>query len=387
MSVHLIVPGILVAVLLYIMLEGYTGFLSMRRLADTSEVIAGEMPSVSIIIPAMNEEENIAEALGSVLALDYPKLEIVVINDRSTDSTGTIIDQLAGNDLRVKVVHVEELPSGWLGKNHALWLGARRSAGDLLLFTDGDVVMEKTTLRRAVNYLSANSLDHLAMFFDPLVPGGMLNMLIIDFGLSFLSFMKPWKASDPQSRFYVGIGAFNLVRKKAYESIGTHRALSLHPVDDVELGRQIKKNGFRQDCLIGSGFISVKWYSSVMEMVRGLEKNIFPFCNFSIFRVVLLSLFLFFMRIWPMAAIFVYSGAVQLVYGLMILLVVLMVLISIRQNKGVPLRSVLFSPLSPFLTLYIVWRATLLTLVRGGIVWRTTFYPLDELKRAFRQYK
>src|SRR3954451_9899572 len=112
--------------------------------------IDGPLPRVSILIPARNEERNLEEALRSVLALDYDNLEIDVVDDRSTDRTGEILDRMAAAAPRLRGVHVRELPAGWLGKNHALWLGAGKASGDFLLFTDADVVLEPSALRRAV---------------------------------------------------------------------------------------------------------------------------------------------------------------------------------------------------------------------------------------------
>ncbi|PYQ54946.1 MAG: hypothetical protein DMF53_28775 [Acidobacteria bacterium] len=133
---------------------------SIRALRDLPP-LAGPLPRVSIIIPARNEERNLEEALRSILALDYDNLEIDVVDDRSTDRTGEILDRMATADPRLRIVHVRELPPGWLGKNHALWLGAEKATGEFLLFTDADVVMAPSILRRAVGALVADRLDHL----------------------------------------------------------------------------------------------------------------------------------------------------------------------------------------------------------------------------------
>ena len=120
---------------------------------------------VSVIVAARNEEEHVEAAVGSLLALEYPDYEVIAVNDRSTDRTGEILDRLAGRDpSRLRVLHVSELPPGWLGKPHAMGLAAQQATGDWLLFTDADVSFRPDALRRAVVCAEANRADHLVLF-------------------------------------------------------------------------------------------------------------------------------------------------------------------------------------------------------------------------------
>src|SRR3954468_271576 len=155
----------------------YRGVRSIRALRDLPP-LAGPLPRVSIVIPARNEERNLEEALRSILALDYDNLEIDVVDDRSTDRTGEILDRMALADPRLRIVHVRDLPPGWLGKNHALWLGAEKATGDYLLFTDADVVMEPSTLRRAAGLMAADGLDHLMASPEIERPSALFEMFI-----------------------------------------------------------------------------------------------------------------------------------------------------------------------------------------------------------------
>jgi glycosyltransferase involved in cell wall biosynthesis len=368
---------------LWCALTALLGIRKLHQLRDLPPDLPAQLPLVSIIIPALNEEEGLEPALRSILALDYPALEIIAVDDRSTDSTPAILDRLGGEFPQLKVIHIHALPPGWLGKNHALWLGAGRAKGELLLFTDADVRMAPSALARAVGYFTAQRLDHLAVFFDAVVPGGLLNMLIVDFAGAFLLAMRPWEARDPDKASHIGVGGFNLLRSDCYQRIGTHQALALCPVDDVMLGWLVKKRGGRQDCLLGSGLIAVPWYNSVGGMITGLEKNVFAFCDYSLLKVAGGSLLIVLGRIWPLAALLFTTGPTRLVNLALVTCQIGLVLAAIRDSS-VAARHLLWFPLSPFPGLYLIWRATFLTLWRRGIRWRTTFYPLPELEAFHR---
>lgn len=380
--IFLLIIG-LASLLIYLFLavEALLGVRQIGQLQNIVPTPGEEYPSVSIIIPALNEAATIQPALTSLLALDYPKLEIIAINDRSTDETGLILDQMAEANTKLTVYHLKELPLGWLGKNHALWYGATRAKGKLLLFTDADVVMTEKSLRQAVSFMITKHLDHLAIFFDSIVPGGLLNMQIIDFACAFLTIMKPWKARQQDCPYHIGVGAFNLVRAETYHQCGTHQAIALNPVDDVELGRLVKKYGGHQDCLFGYNSISVKWYGSIPEMVQGLEKNILPFCGYSLAKIIAASAVLIILRIWPMLALFLVHDIILLTLNALLIAMQAGLAITAAINSSIPVRHVIWLPISPFIGLYILWNSTIKTIFRRGIIWRGTFYSLDELQK------
>lgn len=339
----------------------------------------GPLPRVSIVIPARNEERNLEEALRSILALDYDDLEIDVVDDRSTDRTGEILDRMAAADPRLRVVHVRELPPGWLGKNHALWLGAEKATGEFLLFTDADVVMDPTTLRRAVGAMTADGIDHLTASPSIERTSVLFEMFIGAFALFFALFTKPWKVKDPKSSAHVGIGAFNLVRASAYHAAGGHRAIAMRPDDDLKLGKLLKRNGCRQEFVFGQGMLRVEWYASVRELIRGLMKNAFAGVDYRIWPVVYATLFQLGFLVWPFLALLLTAGITRWLNLASVLVLVSLCWINaplagVRRWHGVGF------PLATLLFLYIVWRATILTLWNDGIDWRGTHYSLAELK-------
>jgi cellulose synthase/poly-beta-1,6-N-acetylglucosamine synthase-like glycosyltransferase len=353
----------------------------LRRIASLGALPApaAGLPSLSIVIAARDEERNIEEALESLLALDYPDFEIVLVNDRSTDRTGTIAARLAARDPRLRLLHVTALPDGWLGKNHALWLGTAAATGTVILFTDADVVMEPTTLRRAVGYLEAEKVDHLVVGPDLHMPGVLLTAFALTGTLLFTLGTRPWRARSPRSHFHIGIGAFNLIRASAYARIGTHAAIALRPDDDLKLGRLVKKHGFRQDFVAGRGFVGVEWYASMGETVRGLTKNSFAALEYSLVRVVAGTAAQLLTLVWPVAALFLVSGAARWMYAAVVALTLLMHGAALRLQRGTVAHALLY-PVIALILFHIVWRSTILTLWRGGIEWRGTRYPLAALR-------
>jgi glycosyltransferase involved in cell wall biosynthesis len=325
---------------------------------------------------------TIAPALLSVLAQRYPGLEVLVVNDRSTDRTGEILDLLAaGRGAEgLRVVHLSELPGGWLGKNHALDYGAREAAGEWILFTDADVVMEPTVIARAMAYALAERLDHLTIAPKLVMGSAVLDAFAGTFAVFFARYAKPWKARDAGSRRHVGIGAFNLVRASAYRSVGGHRPLAMRPDDDLKLGKLLKSGGFRQDLMIGGDMVSVEWYGSLPEAVRGLEKNTFAGLNYSVAAVVGACLGSLALDVWPFAALLLTAGATRWLNALAAALAVASYIGSTRASGSRMLYALAY-PFATLLLLFIVIRSTILALRNGGIRWRDTLYPLEELRK------
>ena len=362
-----------------ITVELVRGGRKLAFLRDVAPLPDGEMPSVTIIVPARNEERGIEHALRSVLAQQGPRIEIIVVEDRSEDSTGAILARMAAEDPRLKVVRVTELPKGWLGKNHALWLGAQAASGELLLFTDADIVMAPDTVRRAAAHLVRGGFAHVTMGPHVDMPGALLQAFGVLFGLCFTLFTRPWKARDPRSPRHVGVGAFNLVRSDEYRRIGTHQAIAMRPDDDMKLGKLVKKHGLTQDFVIGADAIRVEWYHSVREAVLGLRKNGFAGIDYRLSLVLLATVSQLLFFVWPFIAVFVTGGATRILYALA-LAFIFFLFAGMARGQKVPLVHGLLVPVASLLFIYVVWNATLYALVHRGIEWRGTHYPLDELK-------
>jgi glycosyltransferase involved in cell wall biosynthesis len=371
-----------VSTLLFVLVtavEFAIGNRSLSRLGSIAPFQGREPPKVSVIVAARNEARKIEAALRSILAQDYPNLEFIVVDDRSTDETGTILERLANKDPRIYVVRIMELPKGWLGKNHAQHFGAERATGELILFTDADVVMERSVISRAIAYLQHEELDHLAITPHLQMPGLLLGMFGGAFALFFGLYAKPWKARDPKSPRHIGIGAFNLVRAEAYRAIGGHQAIAMRPDDDMKLGKLLKKHGFHQDLVLSEGLITVEWYSSLGELIHGLEKNAFAGLEYSLAVVVASSIGQLVIFIWPLLAVVLTHGAIWWLNVAIVASLAILYMDNAHCHGAKRWHCVGF-PVTAILFQYIIWRATLKTLVNDGIDWRGTHYSLPELK-------
>ncbi len=360
-------------------IELVVGNRSIPFLKNVSPSGGVPVPRVSVVIPARDEERKIRNALQSILAQDYQDLEIIVIDDRSTDKTGGIVAQTAQGDPRVKVLQIEELPKGWLGKNYALYTGTRQASGEFFLFTDADVVMEPSTVSRAVRHMVERKLDHIAIVPEVRMPGIFLEMFAGAFAIFLGLYCRPWRARKPTSKKYVGIGAFNLVRAHVYRAIGTHQAIAMRPDDDLKLGKLIKTRGYTQELLFGKEMVHVEWYSSLRELIDGLMKNGFAGADYSIATVVAGSLAQLTFNVWPFLAVFLTHGFTQII-NTIIVAGILLIFWDTARFHGFRRWSGIGFPLATVLFIYIMWRAMLTTLWNKGIRWRGTHYPLRELK-------
>jgi hypothetical protein len=357
------------------------GYRAISRLGDQPPAVgsAGSPPSVAVIIAARDEAAHIEEALSSVLAQAYPRYEVVVVDDRSTDETGAILDRIAEREPRLRVVHLDTLPDGWLGKTHALDRGAAATDAEWILFTDADVRFAPTALGRAIGLVTARGIDHLVVGPELHLRTLPLALVVNYFMLGFMLWLRPWKATDPSSERHIGIGAFNLVRASTYRAMGGHRPIALRPDDDVKLGKLAKRHGARQQLASGEAMIWLEWYGSLGEMARGLRKNSFAGLEYSIaafLGVVALTLVV---NVWPFVAIVVTHGATRALNATTALLLVALSAYSAWQHRSRPWLAV-FYPIAALIFLWIVTDATVRTLATGGIEWRGTRYDLDELR-------
>ena len=362
-------------------------------------------PRISIIVPARNEAEDIRETLTHLLALDYSNYEIIAVNDRSTDRTGQIMDEVAANDLaasgllrdagvtahaladrsvrptRLKVIHISELPSGWMGKTHAMWTAGLQATGEWVLFTDADVIFKPDSLRRAVAYVEAERADHVVLFPRMIMKGAGERMMIAFFQVLFVFGHRPWKGADPKARDHMGVGAFNMVRWSVYERVGTYRALRMEVVDDMKLGKVVKNAGFVQRNVYGEDLISLRWAKGAFGMVNNLTKNFFAVLSFQWWRTVATIVGLGFLNLGPFLGVWLAHGWARLPY-LIALASLFAIYCGMSFRSPIPPYYFFLHPISTSLFMYILLRSMVLTLWNDGIEWRGTKYGLEELRKG-----
>jgi cellulose synthase/poly-beta-1,6-N-acetylglucosamine synthase-like glycosyltransferase len=339
-------------------------------------------PKVAIIVPARNEEAAIEEALKRLLTLDYDNYQVVVVDDRSTDRTGEIMDTLAATSAgRLKVVHVKELPPGWLGKPHAMWNAARETNADWLLFTDADILFRPDTLRRAVAYAEAEHADHLVVLPQVIMHRFTEKMMIAFFQLLFVFGHRPWKVSDPKTKDHMGVGAFNMVRRSTYEAVGTFQRLRMEVVDDMKLGKVVKEGGYSQRVVFGDDMVRVRWAHGARGVIDNLTKNFFAVMSFQTWRALLACAGMAILNYLPFIGVLIAPGWARLPYA--VALASMFFLYSgIWKQGDIHPWFFFLHPVSTTLFIYTMLRSTFVTLSQGGVIWRGTLYPLEELRKG-----
>ena len=353
----------------------------LPSIGNTAPLEDAACPSVSIVFAARDEEEKLPGALEKFLALDYPRYEVVAVNDRSQDRTQEILESAAKKDARLKVVHVTSLPAGWLGKPHALQQAYEHTSGEWIVFTDADVHFSPDLLRRAVALAEQRIWDHMPLLGSVEMHSLGERIALTFFAMGVMIGVRPWRASDPGSSGYAGIGAFQMIRRSAYEAIGGHRPLAMEVVDDMKLGKLVKAAGIRSGVAKAWKELRVRWHAGVANLVRGMTKNFFAVVGFNVWNaafqigmVLLLCVFpwvaLPFLRGWALLFDSIAVGMAIATHG------------GVSLEAGVSPVYAITEPIGALIFSWMLARSTIVTLWSGGITWRGTFYPLEELRRG-----
>ncbi len=361
---------------------------------------------ISVVFAARNEATGVGAAVRSLLSQDYPDFEVIAVNDRSTDGTLSILQSFSG-DSRLKILDVRELPPAWLGKTHALYQGYLASTGEYLLFTDADVLFEPGTLSAAASVFchsrprsmsgvnssgnlfqngspikpfgDDNGCDHLVLFPKLLTESFIEKAFTQVFGLALFRRFRPWEASNPDSSAHMGLGAFNLIRRSAYEIIGTHQKLALEVVDDITLGRLVKENKLRQRVMSGVDLISVRWVGNAGGVVRSLEKNGFAGMGYNVSTLIAATFAILIVDVLPFLLLF-FTGGAAFYFNLGTLVCLILISRAACRKMSGDWRLFWTHPSASLLLLFVLWRSAFLILRAGGVRWRDTFYPLQQLR-------
>ena len=383
--------------------------LPMAEVADEAGAGDGAGPQLTVIVPACNEEDGIEATLRGLLASRGLRLQIVAVNDRSTDATGARMEAVAAEWARLlagqacgqaaarhrlEVLHIPALPEGWLGKPHALAMGAERALAEWILCTDGDVVFAEDALARALGWAEQERADHLAVLPEWVVSSRAERALQ---GAMFAMTgwtTRTWKVADPKARDFLGVGAFNLMRRSSYEALGGFAALRMEVLEDLRMGWRVKQAGMRQRVAWGQGMVRVRWANGAWGVVRNLEKNIFALFRYRLPLALAACVGVALQVCVPVAALIVGGiagagagmaagpGMWTLAAGVVTAAALVAVYAEQRRRIAVPVGYVLLFPVALAVFLFAMLRSIAMTLARGGVVWRGTLYPLAKLRAA-----
>ena len=366
---------------LYYGLRSLIGLLFLPWLSKFPALNSNNPPRVSLIFAARDEQEKLPQAIETLSTISYPNLEIIAVDDRSKDKTSTILDEAALSNDRLRVIHVMVLPQGWLGKPHALQKAYEAATGEWLLFTDADVRFSPDALSRAMTLVQSRNLDHLTLFGDVDRDGFWETVLLTFFGLAMHLANESHSVANPNSRAYLGIGAFQLVRRSAYEAVGTHKRLAMEVVDDMKLGKIIKLGGYRSCVGVAVGFLAVRWQSGFGNLIRGVTKNFFAALNYSVPLAVAAITAMLLTNFAPFVAVIFGHGWVRILAVISVAIALLLHAFVDFGAKISPLYA-LTHPIGALIFCWMVLRSTIVTLRQGGVIWRDTFYKLSDLKKG-----
>jgi len=440
--VVLAVLVVVCAASLYLNVRAVYGLSTVKTIYDLPLVTPfPHDPLVSVIIAARNEEGAIEDTVKKVLEQAYTNLELIIVNDRSTDTTREVVDRVvagyrseedaAASKRRIVVKDVESVPQGWLGKNHACHLGSTLTnpEADYLLFLDSDSRLEKTIVASVVRHACTNDIGILSILprYAPAPPLAWRSiftsfnhvlMMIVSFSIlsDLLKLTGAWRCEDPLYRGTVTTGKFNLLSKKAYDAAGGYQAIRLEVIDDVYVAMQTKWHAMRRSTPIRSTFVwgvdlvQVDWYRSLAQFCRGTQKHLFAGISYSVLRACVLSLaggvyYLLPSMLWMIAMTGLWSDAarwagmsraewwwvVVLSSSYVCLNALFLRWLANRafrlrvDDVGMGVFALLAAACAQYYAMYALWYSTVTVQRAGGVRWAGTLYPLTQLIDARRK--
>jgi len=355
---------------------------SLPRLDDAPALDPAQLPLLTVLVPAKDEADTIELALRAKLSTDYPNLEVIVLDDRSSDGTGDIARRVATGDPRVRVLRIDVLPDGWLGKVHALEQGMRVARGEWILMSDADVAMAPRSLGLAMGL--AHDADFLALV--PHFEHGSLALdaLMHDFVRVLTPFGDAERIADPRSSLVVGGGIFNLVRRSAYDKTPGFEWLKLEVGDDMAFAQMMKRAGARCRIADASRDVRLLIYPSVTTFLRGMTKGAWPvLARFSALRLSLATAAALTVHLGPLVLLAAPSPFTRGFAAVALLLSITGAWLSNRYIGRRALPS-LFVPIAGAVTALAMYFTGLAQGLRGGVTWRGTFYPSAKLREGQR---
>ncbi|MDX1587129.1 MAG: glycosyltransferase [Balneolaceae bacterium] len=357
---------------------------SVPRISEVNAPEPESYPSLSILVPACNEEDNVEPALRSLLEQDYPDLEILAIDDRSEDKTGEIIDRLSKKFNNLKAIHIQNLPEDWVGKTNALKEGYEASSGDWILTTDADVCYKPNALKRIMAVALHENLDHISCLPD-MISNGFLHEMTYNGFVSFVAGVQNMEGvQDAESDDYFAFGAFNMFRRETFERSPGFSWLRMEIVDDMGIGKMLMDAGARQGFFFAFDQLELEWYGSLGNMIDGLEKNgIAVLAHYNYLRGFAIPVMTAVVFFGPIIGLFSAFQPVQFISAAAMVSTIPLNIASARRLER-PLSTYLFSIFGVWIMNYALLRSTFMCAKRGGVEWRGVTYPVEKLRKHQR---
>ncbi len=361
-------------------IRAWRGMSGLPKLREVTPLRDKECPGVSILIAARNEAAKLPQSLPTILAQDYPRYELIVVDDRSRDATPQILHEFAQKHKNLQVIHVTDLPAGWIGKPHAITKGYQQASGEWLVFTDADVRFTPDVLRRVMAVAKEKDWEYLNILPHLELVGFWEKTVLSFWALSSILWLEPWRVSNPRSRRYFGFGALQALRRNAYEAIGTHRRLAMEVVDDIKLAKVAKQAGLRSGVAVAGDKVLLRYCEGLENIVRSISKSAFAACDYRVGLIAGGVIANLVFHVSPFVAVIFATGVPRALAAAAVLSILVLHgrgLIAVRVS---PLYTPTY-PLGAAVFCYIFLHSMIVTLWRGGVLWRDTFYSLQELRK------
>jgi cellulose synthase/poly-beta-1,6-N-acetylglucosamine synthase-like glycosyltransferase len=360
-----------------------TGRIRMGRLLSWNTPLPPNAPHVTILIPAKDEGEGIRKCLDAVLAQDYPHFDVITIDDRSSDNTGSILDEIDANDARVTSMHIPPggLPEGWLGKCNALTVGTQNAKGEWFFFVDSDVTLDPNALSAAMSMMLARNYDALSIL-TRLECHSFLERLMLPVLATAWAVMHviSWTNEDTRTDNAAANGQFFLIRRSAYESVGGHESVKDQITEDVELMRRLKASHHTVRLFMGAHLAATRMHSNLRQMFNGWARIYSGTARRRPWRIMGAMLFILtsILSLYPALGWGIYLAATGSSFLWLAAAVAHFVLMSLYLTiayrwSGVAIRYGLLVPISSSIMLAIL-AYSLRKCQTGRITWRDTDY-------------
>jgi len=341
-------------------------------------------PLVSVLIPARDEEKNIGRCLRSLSKQDYNNIEILVLDDNSSDGTGRIIEKFSKKDTRIRLIQGRSLDRGWKGKSYACHQLSREAAGEYYVFTDADTLHFPNSASSALGALISKRLDVLSVFPKQIMVSVHERMVVIFINIAVLALMPLGLIRKMKSpKISIANGQFLLFKRSVYESIGGHRSIKNDIIEDVAISKQVKKHGFRFMVFDGRSTVYCRMYDGFKGVVRGFSKFIFAAMNYSVIKLVAVVSFIMLLFLVPLIllplGLYIFNW--PLLVNVMILSqvsIVLFIRIVMTFRFKSRFTDIFLHPLSMFYIAVLSVNSVYQAKYGSGIFWKDRFYSIAE---------